>query len=31
MMTRSEALTLMQEHTRSPGLRQHMLAVDDLP
>src|SRR6266705_1797867 len=28
MMTRSEALTLMQEHTRSPGLRQHMLAVE---
>jgi len=28
MMTRSEALTLMQEHTQSPGLRQHMLAVE---
>ena len=27
-MTRNEALTLMQEHTQSPGLRQHMLAVE---
>lgn len=27
-MTRDEALALMQEHTRSPSLRQHMLAVE---
>ncbi len=27
-MTRAEALVLMQEHTRSPSLRQHMLAVE---
>ena len=27
-MTRDEALSLMQEHTQSPGLRQHMLAVE---
>ena len=27
-MTRDEALKLMQEHTQSPGLRQHMLAVE---
>src|SRR6266436_5951345 len=27
-MTRDEALMLMQEHTQSPGLRQHMLAVE---
>ncbi len=27
-MTRDEAVTLMQEHTQSPGLRQHMLAVE---
>jgi predicted hydrolase (HD superfamily) len=27
-MTRAEALALMQEHTRSPSLRQHMLAVE---
>jgi putative nucleotidyltransferase with HDIG domain len=28
MLTRDDALTLMQEHTRSPSLRQHMLAVE---
>jgi putative nucleotidyltransferase with HDIG domain len=27
-MTRAEALALMQEHTASPSLRQHMLAVE---
>ena len=27
-MNRAEALHLMQEHTQSPGLRQHMLAVE---
>jgi putative nucleotidyltransferase with HDIG domain len=27
-MTRDEALALMQEHTQSPSLRQHMLAVE---
>src|SRR5213594_2918307 len=27
-MTREEALQLMQEHTQSPSLRQHMLAVE---
>jgi len=27
-MNRAEALQLMQEHTQSPGLRQHMLAVE---
>ena len=27
-MHRSEALALMQEHTQSPSLRQHMLAVE---
>jgi putative nucleotidyltransferase with HDIG domain len=27
-MTRDEALKLMQEHTQSPSLRQHMLAVE---
>jgi putative nucleotidyltransferase with HDIG domain len=27
-MTRAEALVLMEEHTQSPGLRQHMLAVE---
>ena len=27
-MTRDEALQLMQEHTQSPSLRQHMLAVE---
>ncbi len=27
-MTRDEALSLMQEHTQSPSLRQHMLAVE---
>ena len=27
-MTRDEALQLMREHTQSPGLRQHMLAVE---
>ena len=27
-MTRAEALALMHEHTQSPGLRQHMLAVE---
>ena len=27
-MTRAEALRLMQEHTQSPSLRQHMLAVE---
>ena len=27
-MTRDEALALMQEHTASPSLRQHMLAVE---
>lgn len=27
-MTRAEALALMQEHTTSPSLRQHMLAVE---
>ncbi|HYU00077.1 MAG TPA: HD domain-containing protein [Gemmatimonadales bacterium] len=27
-MTRDEALQLMQEHTLSPSLRQHMLAVE---
>jgi predicted hydrolase (HD superfamily) len=27
-MTRDEALALMQEHTRSPSLRQHMVAVE---
>ena len=27
-MTREEALQLMQEHTASPSLRQHMLAVE---
>ena len=28
MMTRDEALQLMHEHTQSPSLRQHMLAVE---
>jgi putative nucleotidyltransferase with HDIG domain len=27
-MTRAEGLVLMEEHTQSPGLRQHMLAVE---
>src|SRR5439155_8796909 len=27
-MTREEALALMEEHTQSPSLRQHMLAVE---
>ncbi len=27
-LTRDQALTLMQEHTQSPSLRQHMLAVE---
>lgn len=27
-MTRDEALAIMQEHTQSPSLRQHMLAVE---
>jgi putative nucleotidyltransferase with HDIG domain len=27
-MTRAEALALMHEHTQSPSLRQHMLAVE---
>jgi putative nucleotidyltransferase with HDIG domain len=27
-MTRDEALALMHEHTKSPSLRQHMLAVE---
>ena len=27
-MNRQEALSLMQEHTQSPSLRQHMLAVE---
>ena len=27
-MNREEALSLMQEHTQSPSLRQHMLAVE---
>ncbi|MGH7699416.1 MAG: HD domain-containing protein [Gemmatimonadales bacterium] len=27
-MTREEALAIMQEHTQSPSLRQHMLAVE---
>ncbi len=27
-MTRDEALALMHQHTRSPSLRQHMLAVE---
>jgi putative nucleotidyltransferase with HDIG domain len=27
-MTRDEALALMREHTQSPSLRQHMLAVE---
>ena len=27
-MTRAEALALMQQHTASPSLRQHMLAVE---
>jgi putative nucleotidyltransferase with HDIG domain len=27
-MTRDEGLALMQEHTQSPSLRQHMLAVE---
>ena len=27
-MNRVEALQLMQEHTQSPSLRQHMLAVE---
>ncbi|MGH7607443.1 MAG: HDIG domain-containing metalloprotein, partial [Gemmatimonadales bacterium] len=27
-MTRAEALALMHEHTHSPSLRQHMLAVE---
>jgi putative nucleotidyltransferase with HDIG domain len=27
-MTRDQALALMQEHTQSPSLRQHMLAVE---
>lgn len=27
-MHRADALALMQEHTQSPGLRQHMLAVE---
>ena len=27
-MNRAEALQLMHDHTRSPGLRQHMLAVE---
>jgi putative nucleotidyltransferase with HDIG domain len=27
-VNRDEALTLMQEHTQSPSLRQHMLAVE---
>jgi putative nucleotidyltransferase with HDIG domain len=28
MMNRTEALTLMEEHTTNPALRQHMLAVE---
>jgi putative nucleotidyltransferase with HDIG domain len=28
MLTRDDALALMQEHTQSPSLRQHMLAVE---
>ena len=28
MLTRDDALALLQEHTRSPSLRQHMLAVE---
>ena len=28
MLTRDVALALMQEHTQSPSLRQHMLAVE---
>jgi len=28
LMNRDEALALMQEHTQSPSLRQHMLAVE---
>lgn len=28
MLSRDDALTLMQEHTQSPSLRQHMLAVE---
>src|SRR5207247_2653135 len=28
VMTRDEALALMHEHTQSPSLRQHMLAVE---
>lgn len=28
MLTRTDALSLMHEHTRSPSLRQHMLAVE---
>ena len=27
-LTRERALALMQEHTQSPSLRQHMLAVE---
>ena len=27
-MNRAEALSLMHEHTQSPSLRQHMLAVE---
>jgi predicted hydrolase (HD superfamily) len=28
MLSRDDALTLMQEYTPSPSLRQHMLAVE---
>ena len=28
MLSRADALALMHEHTQSPGLRQHMLAVE---
>ena len=28
MISRSDALSLMQEHTQNPSLRQHMLAVE---
>jgi len=28
VLTRADALALMQQHTQSPGLRQHMLAVE---
>ena len=27
-MNRSDALALMEQHTQSPALRQHMLAVE---